>query len=343
MEGHVIAGGLGSSGYSIAATGADGAPRGTLYAAIALLEALGVRFWAPNATSLLLPPGADAPPLNATYVPPLEYRSTDNWQVQGPGFGPWSLLARENDAADPTDGTPKPGGGESYANPPGLGNNAATWVSPDDPVGKLHPEWFGGSHQLCYTAPGLIDYLIVRARQFIATSPSASILTLAQNDNEDYCKTPAEQAVIDAEGGAPMAPMLRAVNAIAANISVDFPRLAMDTLAYQYTRKAPNFTKPLPNVIVRLCSIECNFRVPMSDATDPYNAAFSKDLGAWALISERLYIWDYIVDFAHSVMPFPNYPVLAPNVRFLAAHSVRGIFEEGQCVWRVDRPLPNLP
>jgi hypothetical protein len=289
-EGHALASGLGAGGACAAATGADGAPRGTLYAAIALLEALGCRFWAPNATSFPAAPVAALPPLGAVFVPPLEYRSTDNWQVQGPGFGPWSVLVRENDAADPTDGAPKPGGGVAYVSPPGFANNADVWVSPSDPVGKLHPEWFGGSHQLCYTAPGLIDFLIVRARQFIAGDPAASILTLAQNDNQDYCKTPAEQAAMDAEGS-PMAPLLRAVNAIAANLSADFPALAVDTLAYQYTRKAPNVTKPLPNVIVRLCSIECNFRVPMSDPLEPANAAFAKDLEAWAGISKRLYIW----------------------------------------------------
>ena len=104
----------------------------------------------------------------------------------------------------------------------------------------------------------------------------------------------------DAEGGAPSAPLLRAINAIAANVSGDFPSLAIDTLAYQYTRKAPNTTKPLPNVIVRLCNIECNVRLPLSDASDPVNAAFAKDLTAWADITNRLYLWDYVVNFANT-------------------------------------------
>eukprot|EP01052_Picozoa_sp_SAG31_P002531 SAG31_NODE_90_length_26410_cov_175.663981_8_plen_243_part_00 len=63
--------------------------------------------------------------------------------------------------------------------------------------------------------------------------------------------------------------------------------LCIDTLAYQCTRPAPNKTKPRPNVIVRLCSIECNFLKPL---TDPSNAAFTTDIISWNRISDRLYI-----------------------------------------------------
>ena len=64
--------------------------------------------------------------------------------------------------------------------------------------------------------------------------------------------------------------------------------MAVDTLAYQYTRPAPKVTKPLPNVIIRLCSIECNFARPL---TDPSNQPFQQDLSNWSLLSERIYIW----------------------------------------------------
>jgi len=83
-----------------------------------------------------------------------------------------------------------------------------------------------------------------------------------------------------------MGPLLRAVNTIAAAIATDFPQVAVDTLAYQYTRPAPKLTKPLPNVIIRLCSIECNFAAPF---TDPSNAAFQQDIVNWNAISKRLY------------------------------------------------------
>ena len=107
-----------------------------------------------------------------------------------------------------------------------------------------------------------------------------------------------------------MGPLLRAVNSVADAIADEFPHVVVDTLAYQYTRPAPNISVPRKNVVIRLCSIECNFAAPlvrlaasasvraclrMSAAcwqTDPSNAPFQHDMDAWAAISNRTYIWD---------------------------------------------------
>ena len=53
-------------------------------------------------------------------------------------------------------------------------------------------------------------------------------------------------------------------------------------------RPAPRLSVPRKNVIIRLCSIECNFAAPL---TDPSNAPFQKDMDNWAAISNRTYVW----------------------------------------------------
>ena len=55
----------------------------------------------------------------------------------------------------------------------------------------------------------------------------------------------------------------RTVNSVADAIADEFPHVVVDTLAYQYTRPAPNITVPRKNVVIRLCSIECNFAAPL--------------------------------------------------------------------------------
>ena len=50
---------------------------------------------------------------------------------------------------------------------------------------------------------------------------------------------------------------------------------------------------------------------------------------AWAAISNRTYIWNYVVDFAAYVLPIPNYYVIAPNIRYFVEHGVVGLYEEG--------------
>ena len=93
--------------------------------------------------------------------------------------------------------------------------------------------------------------------------------------------------------------------------------------------------------------MECNYAAPLSDDS---NKEFQVDIVNWSKVSQRIFIWDYITSFANYIIPFPNWFVLGPNVRaitdrlqrrplnhcctavqikFFAAHNVRGIFEEG--------------
>ena len=54
------------------------------------------------------------------------------------------------------------------------------------------------------------------------------------------------------------------------------------------------------------------------------------DLRAWAAIAPHLFIWDYIVDYAQYVAPWPNFQVLAPNIRAFRDNKAIGIFEEAE-------------
>ena len=80
--------------------------------------------------------------------------------------------------------------------------------------------------------------------------------------------------------------------------------MAFETLAYQYTRKPPRLVRPRPNVIVRLCWIECSFVRPL---TTGRNATFRKDLEGWTKIAGRLYVWDYVTNFSNYVQPHANF------------------------------------
>ena len=167
--------------------------------------------------------------------------------------------------------------------------------------------------------------LVKNLRERLRANPAATITSVSQNDCPGNCTCPKCRAVDEEEGG-PAGSLLRFVNAVAADIEPEFPGLAVDTLAYQYTRKPPRLVRPRPNVIVRLCSIECSFGRPLDD---PRNKAFFDDLDGWSKIAGRLYIWDYTTDFSHYVQPHPNYGVLAPNIRLFVDRNVKGVFEQG--------------
>ncbi len=213
---------------------------------------------------------------------------------------------------------------------------------PPDEYFEKHPEWFslidgtrrhpeGEKHrsQLCTTNPQLREFLVERVRQQLTESPDTSMISISQDDTypdwSGACECP-DCKVIDEREGTHAGTMIELVNFVANRLGPEFPHVSFDTLAYRYTRKAPKTVRPLPNVIVRLCSIECNFAEPFDD---PSNQSFAQDIEEWSNIGSRLYVWDYTTNFAHYVLPHPNWFALGPNVRFFNRHGVWGLFEQG--------------
>jgi hypothetical protein len=304
---------------------AGGRPRGTLYAVSQFLqEQCGVRWWAPWASHIPKQPALRLGKLDICYQPPFESRDPF-WY---PAFNrEWALrnFSNSQSAHIPEE----LGGCIIYK---GFVHTFYPLVPPQEHF-AAHPEWFSlindkrttDHAQLCLTNPKLRDFVVERVKQWLRESPQARIISVSQNDWHGACQCPDCKAVDDAEGSQ-SGTMLAFVNYIAEKIEPEFPQVAVDTLAYQYTRKPPKIIKPRPNVIVRLCSIECNFREPLEH---PSNAAFAEDIRGWAKMCNRLYIWDYTTDFAHYVQPHPNWFSLGPNVRFFQQHNVRGVFEQG--------------
>jgi hypothetical protein len=304
---------------------AGGRPRGTLYAVYRFLsKQCGVRWWTPWATHIPKKSTLRLPALAVDEKPAFEYREPF-WY---PAFdGDWAARNYYNGHSARL--TEKHGGKILYK---GFVHTFYSLVPPEQYFEK-HPEWYsliGGKRtfqraQLCCTNPQLREFLVERVRQWLQESPEASIVSISQNDWAGACECERCRAVDEREG-TPAGSVLEMVNDIAQRLEKEFPQVAWDTLAYQYTRKPTKTLKPRHNVIVRLCSIECNFAQPLEH---PSNRAFAEDLLGWCQRSRRLYVWDYTTNFAHYAQPHPNYFVLGANVRFFHRNGVRGLFEQG--------------
>jgi len=304
---------------------AGGRPRGTLYAVSRFLQdQCGVRWWAPWASTY--------PKRDRLTIDSLQTRAKPAFESRDPFWfpafdGDWAVRHFSNSQSARL--TDEMGGKILYR---GFVHTFYPLVPPEKHF-KDHPEWYSlingkrttDHAQLCLTNPQLRDFVVERVKQWLLESPQARILSVSQNDWRGNCQCADCKAIDDAEGS-PAGSLLAFVNYIAEKVGPEFPKVAIDTLAYQYTRKAPKTIKPLPNVIVRLCSIECNFGVPLED---PANASFAQDIRDWSKLCQRLYVWDYTTDFAHYVQPHPNWFSLGPNVRFFHQHNVRGLFEQG--------------
>lgn len=321
---------LGTEGILLRTDGAAlilvGNQRGVLYAVYTFLEEYcGCRWFTADCVTIPKTGTVRIGKLDRTYLPPFEYRDTDYPNCRPPEFGVRNKLNGMCSRA-----SAEWGGHYKYR---GFVHTFNGLVSPDTYFAD-HPEYFseikgvrvGPDHtQLCLTNPEVLRVATETVKRWIAESPDCQIISVSQNDWHNYCQCRVCTALAELEGSQ-AGPLLHFVNAIADAVHDEHPDMIIDTLAYQYTRKPPLLVKPRPNVAVRLCSIECCFVHPL--ATCPQNQSFVADIEGWNAICDRLHIWDYVINYAHTIQPFPNLSVIKPNIEFFRDHGVKGIYEE---------------
>lgn len=315
-----------------------GNQRGVLYAVYTFLEdCLGCRWFTADCATWPRAGTLVVDRVDRRYVPPLEFRAGDYPCARPGAFAVRLRLNGNNHQMSVEQGGRK-----------GVHSLAHTFAAlcPPQQYFETHPEYFAlvggqrqsGYAQLCLTNPDVLRICIAGVRRWISENPDMKVFSVSQNDVDNHCECANCQRVADEEGSQ-AGPVLRFCNAIADDIRDDYPDVAIETLAYQYTRKPPQLTRPRPNVIVCLCSIECCFVHGLAD--DAFNRSFTDDIRGWKRICNRLWIWDYVINYGHSICPFPNLQVLQPNIRFFIDNGVKGIYEES-CYYTPGSELAEL-
>lgn len=322
---------LGSDGIILRTIGnkiilTGGRPRGGIYAVYTFLEdTLGVRWWSRNESYIPKKPVLVVNNLNIKYIPRILCREAHYYEPNNSGI--YAARTKQTGHFHPV--SAQYGGHYSIL---GWCHTFYQLIPPKDYF-QQHPEWFSlingkRSHdaaQLCLTNEDMRRELVRKALVWIRKNPSAGIISIAQNDCGGECQCEKCKAIQDREGS-PSGPVISFVNKVAEDINKVYPNFLIETLAYQYTRKAPKFVKPGKNVLIRLCSIECDYGLPI---TDPTNKPFMDDLHAWSAISHNLYIWSYIARYRNFQYPNPTLPVYAPNIRAFESNKVIGVFMQG--------------
>lgn len=300
-----------------------GKQRGTQYGVLSFLEReLGVRWYTPKVS---VAPQRDTytfMDLNHSEAPGIRVRNDFYFEA----FDPiWAARNRINGSMDTRQ---QPGGIESYWSV----HTFYPLMPPEEFFGD-HPEYYSlidgvRTHehaQLCVTNPDVVRILTERITKVMREQPGFLIYDVSQNDWHGACQCEKCQAVVKAEE-TEAGPIIQLVNQIAESVEKEFPDKFIGTLAYQYTRKPCKTLHPRHNVVVRLCSIECCFSHDFQNCKE--NQSFVEDLTKWAEIAPHLYIWDYVVNFSHYIMPYPNFKVLQPNLKLLQKCNAIGIMEQ---------------
>lgn len=317
-----------------------GSARATKYAVYEFLERyLGCRWYAPGAEKIPVSKTIDLPALDFRYTPEIITRTVHS-----------RLFYDNPDYADQQKVTH-----ESF---PGYVPNARVHTFhkflPEEKFYKSHPDYYAlrGEErlptQLCLTNPEVLAIVKDSVASLFQQYPKAAVLSVSQDDNQQHCQCD-NCSKIDEEEGSPSGTMIRFVNEVAAS----FPDKMISTLAYQYTRK-PCKTRPLDNVLITLCSIECDRSAPISEkCTD-----FANDLVGWGKLTNNIRIWDYTTQFTNFFAPFPNLHTLQPNIKLFRDNNAKWVFEQhssnpselfelrsyitAQLLWNPDQHLDTL-
>jgi hypothetical protein len=298
-----------TSGNNLIIKGGD--QRGCVYAVTELLERYaGVRYYSPDYNIIPQQKSISLPAMDITGSSPNSYRNV---------HGTFSLNADYKDFNRVHHIT------DMFADRYFVHtfNRLVPWEEWFD----VHPEYFSFMNgkriidQLCLTNPDVLRLTIEKLRDEMALQPEKVFWSVSQGDNFSYCQCDECLKIIEEEGS-PAGPIIHFVNQVAEA----FPDKVISTLAYQYSRKAPKKTSPRENVQIMLCTIELNRSLPI--ATDQGSRSFLTDLQNWGRISNHIFLWDYTVDFAHSINPFPNLHTLQPNISLFVENNVSEHFQQ---------------
>ena len=317
--------------------------RGPIYAVDTLLEeGYGVRWWTSREADWPSRPVLPCPPLERRHAPPFRYREASFLDAYDPDFRvrlKGNFVSRIRWATEPVRFVPPEKGGchrLHFFEGRRSAYHSFFEILPPDRHFAAHPEWYSlveGRRQplqLCLTNPAMEAVFLDETLRLLRADPDADFLSVSQNDWQGACECAQCRAVEAATGGVPAGPLLTFVNRVAEAVEREFPRVTVETFAYQYTRHAPSGIRPRPNVLIRLCDIECPFSMPLATADHPASADFRRNLADWtALAPGQVFIWDYVADFHNYLLPHPNLLALGPNIRLFADSGAIGVFEQG--------------
>jgi hypothetical protein len=290
---------------------AGGDARGTRYSVCAFLERFcGCRLYSPGELSFRRLQDLDIPAgLRVMEEPAFRYREIYYPFEAADDYLDWHGLQRLDDLW-------------------GLWGHSSFKIIPPATYFAAHPEYFALVNgvrtptQLCPSSREVLRLTVAYLKRAIAAAPDAEYWSISPQDGGGFCSCDlCRQA--DREDGSPSGAWLQFVNRVAGY----FPRQKFVLLAYGPTARPTLRTRPAPNVYIMVSSIDIQRQQPMEISSSA--ASFRRDLTGWLALTPHVFVWDYTTQFTNYLAPFPDYDMLAPNLRYLKRVGVEGVFEQG--------------
>ncbi|MGN1359220.1 MAG: DUF4838 domain-containing protein [Kiritimatiellia bacterium] len=281
------------------------------YAAYKFLEnAFGVRYWSPWREHVPKHKGLAIPDTyTLRYAPPFEVRA--GWSVSDctPRGKEWAKRVGHN-------------GPLGY--PVGIGETMMNLFLNPRKYFVHHQEWYAqvkdyrkGS-QICPSNSEALEKLVEEVRDYLQKHPETLVLSLASQDNCEFCTCPDCKKIAKKGGNAALE--IYVANHVARTLAKEFPTVKFSVLAY-WTKEVYPKQMPLePNVCVGL-ALGYNRAYPVSA-----DRAFCANAAAWAqACGGMIYIWDYYANFRNFNEPRPDFINMGANMRYYRDHGYRGV------------------
>lgn len=194
---------------------------------------------------------------------------------------------------------------------------------------KSHPEYFSLRYgkrvpeQLCLSNENIYPIISESLNRMIAENPTAQYWDFSIMDNLHYCQCKSCRKLYRQYGKS--GSILRIVNQLAK----EHPDKIISTLAYTYNEQPPKNLEIEPNVNISLAPIKSGQKYSFPLKGNHKARKTYRLISDWSRHVQKLYIWDYVVNFRHVLLPYPNFDVQKDNLEFYKAHNVKFIFHQG--------------
>lgn len=194
---------------------------------------------------------------------------------------------------------------------------------------REHPEYFSlrwgkrTPEQLCLSNPDIWPIISRRAGEMMAEKPRALYWDFSINDNLHYCQCKNCRKLYRKYGKS------GSILLILNRLAKEHPDKIISTLAYTYNEKPPKNLKMEPNINIMLAPIKSGQKYSYAFSGSRKARRTHRLIVSWGRLVQNLYVWDYIVNFKHTLLPYPNFDVQRDNLRFYKQNNVKLVFHQG--------------
>ena len=206
--------------------------------------------------------------------------------------------------------------------------------------GKDHPEYYAiqpdGTRNLndrhgpnpCLTNPEVRRIIVEKVLKSVRANPTTRCFGVSQNDTQRWCRCPSCTAVNEREG-TDAGTLIELVNEVARAVAAVRSDAIITTLAYHMTREPPKTLKVEPNVMIALCTTECDFSAPLKGNPNADTQRFVAALVKWHQLARHLYIYDYMMNYRLAGHAMPNIAAFNENVKLYRANGADYLYASG--------------